>query len=253
MATTKQTRFTLIMMGIVVGGLLILSIGAYFVYCLNQANDRLDKATLQIQDDIQRIQENTKDLPRLQNQLTGLKRELATQDSNMVQYEYIPTYLAQIQQTTLRTGNVIQSIQPHELKFIDLDSSPLAPGDDNKGTPANGSAAGATPAGIDVLNGTGAAAGTPGAKPHPQYRVQQIRLEVRGTYASLLSLLDAFRQFPKMIYVRTLSITPQNREGSGNSVVATIETYAIIAPDQYKDAPTTAQTAAQQPGEARHE
>jgi hypothetical protein len=131
-----------------------------------------------------------------------------------------------MQQAGAKTGNSILSIRPHEIKPLDLKRSPFSPPPAPSKAPAAGG--GAAPAKPEP---TAAATAKEGAKAESDYQTQQITLEVQGSYVALMRLLEALREFPKMIYVRSINIVPQQREGV--YVIKTrIETYAIIIPPQ---------------------
>jgi Tfp pilus assembly protein PilO len=185
-----------------------------------------NQVDVQIADNRHELDRIIKELGRKQElvaRLDHLKDELGNLDRDMVDYEYVPTYLRQIQKAAKESGNYLQSIQPSDLKNLDLSKSPFAP--PKAGTTAQASGAIPPPA-------TPPPAMIPKAQASTE-RVMRIGLDVKGTYRSVIKFLDMLRVFPKLIYVKTLSITPVKNTDGSSGVVARFETYAIIPPDQY--------------------
>ncbi|HOS44415.1 MAG TPA: hypothetical protein PK794_12025, partial [Armatimonadota bacterium] len=159
---------------------------------------------------------------------------LQTIDGSLIDYEYMPSYLEQLQHAAARTGNAIVRLQPDDLRPLDLQSSPLA-------TAAKPAADTETVSRQRPTKAPGKRVKTLDLET-AKYRVQQITLEVEGSYLSLLRLLDTLGTFPKLVYVRTLDITPRRgRDLAPGAISARLDTYAIITPEQYQlaDAPVT--------------
>jgi Tfp pilus assembly protein PilO len=141
-----------------------------------------------------------------------LQANLANIDQDVAEYRYMPTYLIELQAAAKLTGNDLVSIQPQEPKDFDVVRSPLAP---------------------PKANVAGAVSDTPPPPPTLAKaqangeKVQRISLDVRGSYKSVLALLDALRRFPKLIYVRTVNLTPSKNQDGTIVLAARLETYAI--------------------------
>ncbi len=224
MAATKQSRFLVLLATLIVVGLVIVAVGLYFINLQFLRIKSMNDGTQVLQEEVRHMSDDLQHLHEKQGHLDELNKELAILDKHKIEYEYMPSYLEQLQKTCTATGNVIQTIQPHEIKPLDLTDGPLAP-------------AGKKPAAVPDPTAPPPDPNAPPAKPKgPQYRVQQIIVEVRGTYATVFNLLNALRQFPKMVYVRSVGITPQNndRVGRAGEVIAHLETFAIISPEQYQ-------------------
>lgn len=167
--------------------------------------------------------------------LKQLDEALTSIDASLVDYEYIPTYLEQLQKTAVQTGNKINSIRPRGIEFLDINNPLLKASNDawlKKYPPKKPVAAAQAP--------------EPASKPKPagrpkkqksDYRVQQYTIEVEGTYVSIMKLLEALGRFPKLVYVRTINISPRNRLDP-NVLTARLETYAIIIPKHYQPVET---------------
>jgi len=106
-----------------------------------------------------------------------------------------------------KSGNILRSISPKVPQPFDPKTSTLVKGKAGKKSPSKGESK------------TG-------------YWLMQIDLNVEGDYNSVLSMLDALRVFPKLIYVRTISLQPDMKDGK-ERVTARMETYAVITPSQY--------------------
>jgi len=165
--------------------------------------------------------------------LKQLNASLASIDTKVVDYEYIPTYLEQLQKTAVQTGNKINSIRPRGIEFLDINNPLLKASNDAwlKEHPVKEPVA---------------AAKSPEPKPKPSgrpkkqqsdYRVQQYTIEVEGDYLSIMKLLEALGRFPKLVYVRTINVQPRNRLDPGH-LTARLETYAIIIPKHYQPVET---------------
>ncbi len=212
----NRSRFTLILLSLIALCVVILVVGLVILQQQVAQAEQLNAATQRINAEYNTAFQETTSLPDRQKDLEELNTKLTSVDQNLVDYKYIPTYLKQLQKIATDTGNSIHSIAPHELHVLDLQKSKLVAGK------APDAGAGATPdAGANTA-----------AKPG-QYQLQPITLEIEGSYLNLVKFLDALRKFPKLVYVRNLSITPQIRNNV-MTVTTTLDTYAIITPDQYK-------------------
>jgi len=228
----KQSRFTLILLAIVAAGLVVLIASLALLQHLNAQSVNLKGQYTSLKKEYDLRETQMLHLKVDEDHLEKLKARLAQLDKNLISYEYVPTYLKQIQGTTLRTMNMISAIQPGIKKPLDLSNSFFAMGK-QAGAPADagataGQAQAATPPSTGATD-----TGTTVTPKGPQYQVMSINLDVQGSYLSIVKLLNEFRQFPKMIYVKSIDLTPQHLAG-GATVTARIQTYAIITPDQSK-------------------
>lgn len=214
---SKQSRFVLMLVSIIACGVLICGIGVFFWYQQNIMIEKLKTA----------INAKTQDLTNVKNEiakyddevakLTETNEKLSSIASSIENPKYIPSYLREMQDRTLKTRNIIMSLQPADIKPLNLAQSFF-------------SKISLTPEQQQMESKESTADG---------FRIQSINLSVQGNYVSLIRLLDAFRQFPKLIYVKTLDISPIGANVIGSrrmytKVNARISTYAIITPDQYR-------------------
>lgn len=213
-----RSRFTLMLLGLIAVAIVVLAIGIglwqHQVGIINALRrDAREKEKL-----CRTITEQLSQRQSEEEKLQDLKQRLEVLDQNLADYRYVPTYLRQMQATALRTGNNIRSIQPGELKPLNLQNSPFA-----------------TEQAKDAAKPAATEPAPAKDQPAPglQYQSKSINLDVQGTYVTIVKLLDEFRQFPKMIYVKSVELTPQSVNGK-NLVSARIQTYAIITPDQYE-------------------
>jgi len=184
----------------------------------------------------QEINDELEKQPKREELLASLNESLASIDKNLVNYEYIPTYLEQLQKTAVRTGNTILSVRPRPIESLDINNALLKASNEawQKKYPSKKPANQAAPADAKAKP-KAAGAGGKKDKPKSNYRVQQYTLEVEGNYVSLMKFLDALRSFPKLVYVRTISISPRQRT-EPDRLTARLETYAIIIPEHYQPA-----------------
>ena len=213
--TPKQTRFSLILFALIALGVLTLIVGAGVFHRQSVENKKLHVEIMTKKARLVEINKELEGQEQREQELAQLEERLKTLDKDLADYKYIPTYLEQIQRATVATGNTMMRIQPGEIRPLDLKQSPLVTGTASASAPA--------PAASDANKAATA----------PAYQVQRINLEVRGNYVSIQRLLNALRQFPKMVYVRSLNLSPRN-ERDNEYISAQIETYAIITPDQYQ-------------------
>lgn len=236
--TPRHSQFTVTLLILVAVGIITLALGLIIWHHQAGVNGQLEAQYRMKNDELVKTQEDVKRLPDRQKELASLERQLSILDQHLTDYEYMPTYLQQMQDRTLATGNIIKVIQPVEPKPLDLKNNPMAP---QPATPPAGTtpAGSATPAGGTTTTTTqvvttspGTATAQPVAAPaEPRYYYQQINLEVRGQYVNVLKLLDELSHFRKMVYVRTVGITPETRNGV-ITLSTKLETYAIITPQQ---------------------
>jgi Tfp pilus assembly protein PilO len=202
------------LLGIITSGVFILVVSLVIYQHQESATAKLLQEFAEKNQKVETIRQEVQNRQNEELRLQQLKEHLSVLDKNLADYKYVPTYLREMQNTAAVTNNKIRSIQPGELRPLELSTSIFA------------TAAGATPAATTPQPKDTAAPKV------PQYQVQSINLDMQGTYASIIDLLNRFRKFPKMIYVRSLDLTPQ-LNGTTAVVSARIQTYAIITPDQY--------------------
>ncbi|HEY3417886.1 MAG TPA: hypothetical protein VGM23_13465 [Armatimonadota bacterium] len=219
----KQSQFIMMLLIISGVGLLVLAAG---IFLLNTQYQQ--KKTLEAQNDAlvatcETYEANTAkaNMENLRDKKAGLDKQLASLDHNLVTYQYIPTFLGDIQKATEMTNNHLVSIQPGEVK-------PLA--NSNLFTPTASATTSTAAAKTEVVGQNPAPTTTVSADVASKYQTQQIVMEVQGTYSSTMQLLDLLRRFPKLVYLRSVNLNPTG----GDAVSLHLETYAIIIPDQYK-------------------
>ncbi|OPZ88109.1 MAG: hypothetical protein BWY76_00121 [bacterium ADurb.Bin429] len=226
----QQSAFTLKLMIVLGIGILVLAAGLFGWHRQNVVYASMDRKVKDMEREIRDIKSEVAKRDDLRDEQLDLAKKLQTIDGSLIDYEYMPSYLEQLQNAATRTGNAIVRIQPDELRPLDLQSSPLA----TAAKPTTEKVSGKRPTKAPARKVKTLDLET------TKYRVQQINLEVEGSYLSLLRLLDTLRTFPKLVYVRTLDITPRRgRDIAPGAITARLDTYAIITPEQYKlaDAP----------------
>ncbi len=203
----KHNRFTIILCVLIAICIIILATGLVVYQHQDQQVQQLKADYDRTNADLKAAKNDVGHLEDRQKYLDSLTTQLGKIDTDLMDYSYIPTYLHQIEDTAKVTGNELRAISPHPLRPLDLKKSPI-----NKyGGKADGTSSSAS----------------------GSYQVQQISLDISGSYVSLIAFLDALRNFPKIVYVRTINLSPHVR---GNTIVvdSQIDTYAIITPEEYK-------------------
>lgn len=213
----KQTRFYLYLILLIIAGVAILGGGGLLWSMQSSKISRLDneyKGLVQENEALGiELQRKSAEDEKLKS-LNAVLREL---DSNLADYRYVPTYLRQMQKAALETGNDIMSIRLDTVRPLDPNAGPLKSEEQGKD---NGNA-------------------SPAPKPAPAtasniWQVQSIPLDIQGTYPSVVRFLERLSRFPKLIYVRSINLSPIDGKDGSIRVTARLETYAVIAPSQYK-------------------
>lgn len=238
------SRFTvtLIVLGLITA--LTLALGILFWHKQSVATHALQVKTEQMNQQSEDIQKRLDTLERTCNDsLAEIETSLKGLDKGLVNFKYLPTFLTEIQQRAGESGNKIKTIQPSDTKQLDINASPLMelppelqvklPGEViNVAPPSTTTASAAPPAGGTPAGAQpNAQGGAPPASKPPPYYTQQINMDLVGSYSSLLSLLTDLSNFGKLLYVKSINISP---EGQNGELRFHLETYAIIPPDQYK-------------------
>lgn len=236
----KQSRFTLLLLGICGVAAVVLALGLFGLQQFMAHAASYDRQRSAYAKEGEHIRRELETMEEKEQELAGLETELNALDQNLTDYSYIPTYLKQMQTTARETGNTVRSIRPRPMERLNS-SSPLIKASqakrDAKDPQHAKKTAGETQAGKakkdDKQDDEGKA----------QYFIQQITLEVDGNYVSLMRFLSALKNFPKLVYVHSMSITPGRTEDG--TLTARLETYAVIIPEQYKAPQKSAKAAAE--------
>jgi Tfp pilus assembly protein PilO len=241
----KQSAFTMKLMIIIAAGVLVLAIGLFSWHRQNVRLNDLQRSIKDMNREMAAITVQTQERKRYQEDKVTLTRKLASIDTQLKDYRYTPSYLEQLQDIAAKSGNIITRIKPDDLRPIDLQHSPLSAATSDGPEKVTKKKVAKKPTKKKVAKA--------GAEPEKdQYRVQQIDLEVHGTYVSVLRLIDRLRAFPKLVYVRRVAMTPRKGQDElPGSVAAKLDTYVIITPNQYESTDAKRPTGARKPAPAR--
>lgn len=242
----KQSAFTVKLMIILAVGVLVLGIGLFCWHRQNVNVNALARSIKAMNKEMDAITLQTNKRKKYLDDQVMLKRQLASIDTQVKDYQYLPTYLEQLQDVAAKTGNVITRIKPDDLRPIDLQHSPLAPVQDSDGPEKVTAKRVKKP----VTKAKGKAGAEEERDPN-QYQVQQIDLEVRGSYVNLLRFIEKLRTFPKLVYVRSVSIAPQRAKDQIGAITAKLDTYVIITPGQYQSTDEKPKPTRNRPGGAK--
>ena len=231
----KQTRFALFLLIIAACSIIVLVVGIIGLQNLTSQTQVKQQEFQAKVAECNRISEQLAKRGDWELELASLNTKLATLDKELVEYKYIPTYLEQIQHTTLLTGNTISSIRPRSIEPLDSNSPLLMASYERwlEKNPDIAAAAKESDAGAEIKKDGKEDENAPQVKKPSEYKIQQFTLEIEGDYTSVVRLLDALRNFPKLIYVHSVSVAPKSRDNP-DRLKAMLETYAIIPPDHYR-------------------
>lgn len=142
---------------------------------------------------------------------------IATVERKLPQRKEIPALLTAMEQFTHRVGVTFESIHPGTLTAVVV---PQQPG--------QGSQKGQTPA---------PAAGHPGGTPADQQAAKQVPyssmpvdLALRGTFAQAVQYLRELRNFPRLVIVNSVSMSPSTYPNLGITIRA--EIFTLGTPDE---------------------
>jgi Tfp pilus assembly protein PilO len=241
---SKRSQYTLALAGIIAAGLLVLAAGL-FVWSQQQVAvgvTRAQKVTLH--DELEGMTKKLNQRKDLEATRDKLAQQLLALDHDLADYRYMPTYLVELQRKAVATGNELVSITPSDIKPFDPAKSPFAtapPADPPKG---EGGDNGAGDKGASADGEKGEGGGKKGKKEAPPTDLyQRINLDISGTYASVMRFLEELRGFHKLVYVRTVELSPIREKGTLKGITARVETYAIITPEQWVKLPVAADAA----------
>ena len=228
----KQSQFVLLLTANICVTVLVLCIGAIGIARQVGAYHDLQTKHAAINEQQQKIDADLKQRDQREEDLRTLEAKLASLDENLVDYKFIPTFLQQIQTTSGETGNVLQNLQPRDPRPLDLDSSPLL----KQMKPDKPEAPKAAGSDTDAAgnNPDDTAPKKEIKKAKSPYQVQQLSMDIVGSYVSAMQFLDALRQFRKMLYIRTITLNPRQQSAANASLSTHIEADLIIIPNQFR-------------------
>ncbi len=120
-----------------------------------------------------------------------LRAFIATFEAKMPTTKEIPALLTKMEQFTKRLGITLDSVRPGPLESVTSTGAPA--------TPASGTA---TPAGT-------AGGSAPTAGKSVPYSRMQVSLSITGTFAQVVQYLKELREFPRLVVVDSISLSPQ--------------------------------------------
>ncbi len=132
---------------------------------------------------------------------------VATVEAKLPTTKEIPALLTRMEQFTKRLGITLDSVRPGQLEPV---TSTGAPATAASGTP--------TPAG--KAGGSGA----PNAAKSMPYSRMQVGLSITGTFAQVVQYLKELREFPRLVVVDSISLSPQTLPQLNATLTAQIYT-----------------------------
>jgi len=193
---------------LIVGLVAVILLGFYYYsYLPRQARYRELQAQLtDRQAQLSRMQAIVRDAPRLEQEYASLQATIARLEALLPSAKETAVLLVQLEQTTRSLGISLQAVRPSALEGPRAQAPPAAP---PSGQPAAGQQAPGTPAAAAAID----------------YRRYPIQLSINASYAELLRLMAAFQEFPRLIVVRKIGVTP--RQVPDLTASLDIETYVL--------------------------
>ena len=226
----KQSKFALLLAIHVGVAVIVLFGGMLFLFRSMSIYQEVSGQRKVLNDERDKIKAELATRREKTAELAKLETDLSSLDQDLVDYKYIPTFLEQIQAASQHTGNMLRNLQPRAMRPLVLESSPLM----RAITPPKPADTTATAPPADTPDAGGSAKSEP---PKPAFQIQQLGMTLDGDYPSVLQFLDALRHFRKMVFVRSMTLSPNANtvNAKPGMVTANIDAYLIIIPNQYRD------------------
>lgn len=169
--------------------LIVMAVGYYLLAYqpLRAANAQLTQDYEIAKKELDRLQAIAKQREQLEQKYAQLQGFIASVEAKLPTMKEVPTLLVQLERLARSLSIKLQGFRPGALE-------PVA-----AGTPTPPAAGGTTPAG-----GTAQA-----PKPAPVYYRFPIKLSVNANYSQVLQLMSQLRDFPRLIRVKRLGVSPK--------------------------------------------
>jgi len=177
----------LLVVAVVVIGL----VGWYFLAYqpLRAANAQLNQDYTIDKAELDRLLSIAKQREQLEQKFAQLQGFIASVEGKLPTMKEVPTLLVQLEHLTKTLSIKLMSFTPGQLEAVAA------------GTPTPPAPGGASPS----------AGGTaPAPKPTPAYYRFPIKLNITANYNQVLQLMSQFRDFPRLIRVKRLGVSPKD-------------------------------------------
>jgi|GEM_PF-1774441 len=191
---------------LIVGLVIVILLGFYYYsYLPRQARHRALREELTDRENaLARMEAMVRDASRLEQEYASVQATIARLEVLLPTDKETAVLLVELEQTTRNLGISLQAVQPAALEGP---RQPAAqPGRPQPGQPAPGGQAPPPATTID-------------------YRRYPIQLSLHASYAEMLRLMAAFQEFPRLIVVRKIGVTP--RQVPDLTASLDIETYVL--------------------------
>jgi len=148
--------------------------------------------------------------PRLRAEYESLRSALATLEPAVATNDYVPTFLGQVEDMAIRTGNKVTGVKPDD-RAAKPGPSSAEENSANAGTGPAQPAAGATPPTAAGQPTKPAAPPSPAQTALAEYDRLPIEVSMNGNFWSTVGFLREMARFPKLVAVREVSMSPENR------------------------------------------
>ncbi len=168
--------------------ILVMAVGYYFLAYqpLRAANAQLTQDYEVAKKELDRLQAIAKQREQLEQKFAQLQGFISSVEAKLPTMKEVPTLLVQLERLAKTLSIKLQGFRPGALEPVS--ASAPAP-----------NAVGATPA-----TGT-----TQAPKPAPVYYRFPIKLSVNANYSQVLQLMSQLRDFPRLIRVKKLGVSPK--------------------------------------------
>jgi Tfp pilus assembly protein PilO len=176
----------------------ILGLGGGATYFQYQSVQRAKADVAALEGQVPSQKELQKSLSDSHQKLTEYQSKLAHLESSVPDVAYIPTLLKELETLGNGHGIKVTGVRPAPQAFM----QPAAPMEEGKKAKKK------------------------------EYEEIEIEVKGRGRYEHVKAFLDALQTFPKVLAVKTVSMTPMRESGSGRTseIEATINVVAYVFP-----------------------
>ncbi len=187
------------------GFVLVVAVSFFYgVYQPQQAEyQRLIAERETLQAELDRMEATVRNAKQLEREYLDLQSFIATVEAKLPARKEISSLLVQLERLTGALGIDFAAIRPGVLAAVTEEA-----------TPAGQTAGGGQPS-------------KPSAGAVLYFRLP-IGLSLRASFAQLLKLMNAFQDFPRLIAVKQLSLSPISQKGPGGlSVTLDVQTFVL--------------------------
>jgi Tfp pilus assembly protein PilO len=160
-----------------------------------------------------------------------IRAHIATVEQKLPQQKEIPALLTAMEQFTKKIGVVLQSIRPGPLTAVAATPAATRSSTASGGTPAASSgapaASGGAPAAGGAVRTNAAGTGQAPASHTLAYSSMPVDISLVGTFGQIVDYLREMRDFPRLVIVNSVALSPQTLPKLGVTIRAQIYTLGV--------------------------